>query len=357
MKNKEEIKGLMDYFQNSEDKSLQFDEEAIISSYQKDNKKQTLTIKILSIIGGLLASIAFLVFIFISGFYESKIGMIILGSFLISGSVLINHKQNNISIDTFSVSAYIIGFVLIGIGCDQFKIEANSIIIGFIFVALGVLCFAHNYILTFVSVLIINGSILSLIFINEKFNLFHIYVSILTLLMTFYFLKEATIITKLKIKSLLYNPVRIGLVFSFLSGLIFLSRKSYMSLTLDYNWLSSIVIITAIIFIISKLLAVLNITDIKHIISVYVLTILSLLPTALSPAIAGSILIILLCFWVNHKTGFVLGIISFIYFLSRYYYDLNLTLLTKSILLMLTGVLFITLYLFINKKTTSNEKV
>lgn len=357
MKNKENIKELMDYFQNSEAKPLEFDEEAIISSYKKDNKNQTLAIKILSVIGSLLASLAFVVFLFISGFYESKIGMITLGSLLIGSSILINHKQNNISIDTFSVAAYIIGFVLIGVGCDQLSVDINFIIIGFIIIALGVLFFIHNYILTFVSVLIINGSILSLIFINEKYNLFHIYVSILTLLMTFYFLKEAVIITKFKIKSLLYNPIRIGLIFSFLFGLIFLGRRSFITLTPDYNWLSSIIIISVIIFITSKLLIILNITDKKHMISIYALVILSLLPTALSPAIAGSILIILLCFWVNHKTGFVLGIVSFIYFLSRYYYDLNLTLLTKSILLMLTGVLFITLYLFINKKTISNEKV
>ena len=46
-----------------------------------------------------------------------------------------------------------------------------------------------------------------------------------------------------------------------------------------------------------------------------------------------------------------------IYFISQYYYDLNFTLLTKSILLFSSGVLFLLLYLFTHKNLTQNEKI
>ena len=44
MKNKDDIKVLLDYFQNTNDKPLTFDEDAIVSAYQKDNTDQSLAI-------------------------------------------------------------------------------------------------------------------------------------------------------------------------------------------------------------------------------------------------------------------------------------------------------------------------
>lgn len=357
MKDKDDIKELLDYFQNTEDRPLQFDEEAIVSAYQKDNGNQSLPIKILSVFGGILASLAFLGFLFIAGLYNSDIGLLVFGGFFIAGSIWINKEYDKIIIDTVSVSSFIIGFILLGFGCGQLKINKNIISIIFIIIAFGSLGIVQNYILSFVSVLIINGSILTLIISNKGYDFIHIYVSVLALTMTYFFLKEATIITTNKPLSKLYNPLRIGLIFSFLSGLVFLGKRGILPVSPDYIWLSSVIIISVIVYLISVLFDVLNITEKRHKIGIYVFSVLALLPTALSPAISGAILIILLSFLINYKTGLVLGIISFIYFISQYYYDLNFTLLTKSILLFSTGVLFIALYLFTYKKLTANEKV
>jgi hypothetical protein len=357
MRNKDDIKELLDYFQNTEDKPLQFDEEAIVSAYQKDNGNQSLSIKILSIFGGILASLAFLGFLFIAGLYNSNVELLVFGSIFIAVSIWINKEYDKIIIDTVSVSSFIIGFILLGFGCGQLRIDENIISISFIIIAFGSLCIVQNYILSFVSVLIINGSILTLILSNKGYDLIQVYVSVLALTMTYFFLKEATIITTNKALSKLYNPVRIGLIFSFLSGLVFLGKKGILPVSPDYIWLSSAIIISVIVYLISILFDVLNITETRHKIGVYIFTVLALLPTALSPAISGAILIILLSFLINTKTSLVLGIIAFIYFISQYYYDLNFTLLTKSILLFSTGVLFIALYLFTYKKLTANEKV
>lgn len=357
MRNKDDIKELLDYFQKTEDKPLQFDEEAIVSAYQKDNGNQSLSIKILSVFGGILASLAFLGFLFIAGLYNSDVGLLVFGGIFIIGSIWINKEYDKIIIDTVSISSFIIGFILLGFGCGQLKIDENIISIIFIIIAIGSLSIVQNYILSFVSVLIINGSILTLIISNKGYDFIHIYVSVLALTMTYFFLKEATIITTNKALSKLYNPVRTGLIFSFLSGLVFLGKKGILPVSPDYIWLSSVIVISIIIYLFSVLFDVLNITKTRHKIGIYIFTVLALLPTALSPAISGTILIILLSFLINYKTGLVLGIISFIYFISQYYYDLNFTLLTKSILLFSTGVLFIALYLFTSKKSTANEKV
>lgn len=357
MRNKDDIKELLDYFQNAEDKPLEFDEEAIIAAYQKDDGNQSLAIKILSVFGGILASLAFLGSLAIAGLYNSDIGLIVFGGIFIAGSIWINKEYDKIIIDTVSVSFFIIGFILLGFGCEQLKMNENSISIIFIIIAVGSLSIVQNYILSFVSILIINGSILTLIISNKGYDLIHIYVSVLALTMTNIFFKEAQIITTNKSLSKLYNPVKTGLIFSFLSGLVILGKKGILPVSPDYIWLSSIVIISLIVYLISNLFNILSITETRHKNGIYIFTILTLLPTALSPAISGTMLIILLSFLANYKTGLVTGIIFFIYFISQYYYDLNFTLLTKSILLFSTGVLFIALYLFTNKKLTENEKV
>lgn len=357
MRHKENIKELLDYLQTTEDKELQFDEDAIVTAYQKNNDNQSLAIKILSVFGGLLASLAFLGFLFIAGLYNSDLGLLIFGTLCIAGAIWINKVYDKIIIDTVSVSSFIIGFILFGFGLGKLQMTENAISAVFILIALFSLSIVQNYILSFISVLIINGSILTLIISNKGYDLIHIYVSALALIVTYFFLKEAKIITVSKALSKLYNPIRIGLIFSFLSGLIILGKKGILPISPDYIWLSSVIIISTIIFLLSNLFEILNITKIQNKTGIYILCILLLLPTALSPAISGAILIILLSFLVNYKTGLVLDIIAFIYFISQYYYDLNFTLLTKSILLFSSGVLFMALYLFTHKKLTSNEKV
>jgi uncharacterized membrane protein len=357
MSNKEHITDLLDYFQNTEGRPLIFDEEAIVSAYQKDSDTQSLPIKILSVFGGLLASVAFLGFFFASGLNRSEIGLLAFSGIFIVGSILISKKYDRIIIDTVSVSFFIIGFILMYMALHDLRINEDMISIVFIIIAFGTLCFVQNYILTFIAVLIINGSFLMLILSNNAYNLIHFQVAVLALAMVYFFLKEAQIITANNIFSKLYNPVRTGIMFSFLAGLLLLGKRGILPISPDYIWMSSIITISSIVYLISMIFNVLSITETRHKASIYLFAVLTLLPTALSPAISGAILIILLSFLVNYKTGLVVGIISFIYFISQYYYDLNFTLLTKSILLLASGVLFITLYLFTHKKLTTNEKI
>lgn len=360
MRNKEDIIELLEYFQSTDENPLKFDEDAILSAYQKNNDNQSLSIKILSVFGGILASLAFLGFLFITCLDYSYIWFLVFGGLFIAGSIWINKEYDKIIIEAVSVSTFIIGFILIGFGLWEFYENGyiiSMISIIFIIIAFSSLSIVPNYILSFVSVLIINGSTLTLIIWNNDYNLIHFHVSMLALATVFLFVKEAKIITTNKTFSKLYNPIRIGLIFSLLSGLVFLGKRGILPVSTDYIWISSIIIIPSIIYLISKIFNLFDLTESKHKVSIYILTLLTLLPTALSPAISGAILVILLSFMVNYKTGLAIGIISFIYFISQYYYDLNFTLLTKSILLFSSGILFIGLYLFTHKKLTSNEKV
>lgn len=361
MKTKEEIKQLLDYLQDSSEKDLKFNEEAIYTAFEKGNNHQSLAIKILSIFGGILASLLFIGFLFIAGIYDSELGLLLLGIPLIIFGAFITKVTDNILLDTLSISAYIIGFILVGAGLLQMKTDENLVCIILILIAASALFIVRSYLISFISVLIICGGFLFLMMSNNSFNLIHIYISLLALILTFIYLKEAKLMTFSKAFSQIYDSVRISLIFCFLAGLYLLGRNyrlaNIVEYSFEYFWISSVVIILAILYVISHLFEMLNIKKSEQKYGIYALSVLILLPTVFAPAISGAILIILLSFLVNYKTSLVIGIVAFIYFISQYYYDLHYTLLTKSIVLFCSGILFLGLYFLTHKKLSSDEKI
>lgn len=356
MRNKENIKELMDALRTSTEREIHFDEEAIVSVYQKKETDQPLAVKILSIFGGILACLAFIGFLFIAQIFSSKEGMNVFGGICIAGAAVLSRFSKKVITDTLSVSFYVTGFSLLGFGLSS---HDNTMQLTFIGISLCVLFLVQNYILSFISVLILNGSILSLIITNDLYDLAYIFITVQALIVTFIFLKEAKIITANRILSGLYDPVCIGMTLSFIAGLAYIGFEDELSvpvLTL-YSGLSSAVIILAVLYVVSVLLKKLQVTHTRFKIIIYVLTALILLPTALSPAISGAILVILLSFLVNYKTGLVLACVALIAFIGKLYYDLQFTLLLKSILLFSSGIMFLAIYAFIHKKLISHEKI
>ena len=349
----------MDYLQTNEEKTLNFDNEAINAAYQKNNGTQSLAIKILSVFGGILASWVFWGFIIVAELYESETVSMILGVILFASAIYMSKKfDRKIIFDTIIVSLFISGFILIGFAFDSMDMNKNTICILSIIIAFLSIFITQKYIISFISTLIISGNILGLILLNSSYDFIHIYIAVFVAVITYFFLNEAKIISANNILSKLYNPIRTGLIFSFVAGLTFVGIRWLHFVSYNFIWLSSIATICAVIYLFhNNLFEIFKINKRQHKILIYIFIILVLLPTAFSPAISGTILLILLSFYVNYKTGLVLGIISFIYFISQYYYDLNLTLLTKSILMFSSGIIFLIIYLFTSKKLMTNEKI
>lgn len=357
MKNREEINKLLHSFRSSVDRPVQVNEEAIAAAYQHNEGNQPLVVKILSVCGGVLSSLAFLGFLIISRLYESETGLLLSGGILIAGSVWLNKVSGKIITDTISVSSFIIGFFLLGFGLSEMKVGGDGINLLFILIASATLAIAHTFILSVVSVLILNGCVLSLIISNKVYDLVNVQVSALALALTYISLKEAMIITSNRVLCKLFSPVRTGLMFAFLACLFCLGKQGVLPVLQKYVWCSSVVIMVMIVYLASRLLKIFSIHEARHRASVYAFIVLLLLPTVFSPAITGALLLILLSYQAHYRTGFASGIIFFIYFICQYYYDLSFTLLTKSILLFLTGILFIALFVLTYKSLTTDEKV
>ena len=349
----EKLKELIQQIGSLEGDSFKVSEEALFKEYQKRNNQQSnLAIKILSIVGGILASLTFMGFLFIAGIYNSSSALLLIGSVLIALAIVLNRMYQKIVIDTFSICIYLIGLSLVVFGLADLMFDENMIVILCIVLALGCLYLSKSYLLSFVSVLTVSICFLTLIISNDVYDFIHLYVWVYTCLLVYFFLNEANLI-----RYKLYDPIRVGLLFSLLFGLIAIGKEGLMPLNSDYTWVSSLISIISILYLVGKIVALMEADSLKLKGWIYLLTTAALLPTFFAPSISGALLIMLLCFMVNYKTGFAIGIIALVYFVGQYYYDLNFTLLTKSIILFSSGIVFLLFYLFLTKKFNAHEKV
>ena len=91
-------------------------------------------------------------------------------------------------------------------------------------------------------------------------------------------------------------------------------------------------------------------------IGIYILCIVICLPTVFAPYLSGSLLLILICFHYGYKAECAASLLLFIYAVSKYYYDLNLSLLTKSMTLFFIGIACITAWYFLHSKKNKTWK-
>ena len=358
MNKENNIKEILNQIQHSEGESFIYDEIAIENEYKKLSAEPSgLAIKVVSIFGGILAAMAFIGFLIIAGLYDSETGLIFFGLVFIGIAIYINLKFDKLILDTFSITAFLIGFYLLAFGLISLHLNENLICLLFIIIALISLYISQNYILSFIAVLIINGSLLYMTVNFRSYHLIHIYNAVLLAALCYFFLNEAKLITYGRTISKLYNPLRTGLIISVITGLVFVGKKQLFYFSSDYRWLSSIITIPLIIYVVSVICDILKVRKLQTKILIYGTILAFLLPTVYSPAISGSLLIILLSFLVTYKTGLAFGVIAFIYFISQFYYDLSFTLLTKSMILLLSGIILLLLYLFTFKQLKKNEEI
>jgi hypothetical protein len=341
-----------------EGETFKVDNESISNEYQTiDNNQSSLAIKILSIFGGIFGMIIFLVALAVSSFFDDGIGFIILGSVFFLAALIINRTTTTIFLDTISVSSFVVGFILWDFGLFDLEFEETSICLFNMLVALIALILSRNYIYTFLSILVFQISSLFLITFNDAHNLVHAYIGINITILTAWILNEAQIITSSKALARIYAPVRIGLIFSVIIGLGLIGIKGFYFNIDGVNliWISSISTILIMLYLISIILKTLEINSIRAKVIVFIISALILESIIYAPAISGAMVLLLLCFYTNYKTGIAINIIALVYFVGQYYYDLNLTLLNKSIILFSSGILFLILYFLTHKKLMSNE--
>ncbi len=303
-------------------------------------------IKILSIIGGFVAGVLFLVFLFLSGILESETSMAVTGVIFIIGTLAGSRLLGNHTfLDASIISIYILGCVLMAIGSGGLY-SACSILI---MTSLVTLLVTNKYVLVFISILLLNGSIAGLYFDSNAGQWLHLHTTITIIALICICFGEAELISSTPKINRLYKPVVMGLFVSLAAMLLAIALQSVWDDTgISYGWVLSLFTWAGIMFLVMQIMRVCSVST-RNSIVFYILAVLILLPTLHAPAISVAVFMILLSFRYNYKPAFVMSIALLIYALIQYYYDLSITLLAKSGFLFFSGMLFLAMWLLFRK--------
>lgn len=353
------VNSLLQDLQEKHGDSFTYDQEAIEKEVEiQSSQFSNLAIKILSVIGGVLGSLFFLGFLLILGFYDAPEIALVMGIVLILVAIRIDRNETSVLLDTVSISNFLIGGFLVGFGLvEQTGRDENVLILVAMVIALISFFLAKGFMLRMICVLIFNGSCLAFILENRINFAFHF--QIIFLLAGFIGLSffEAKLVSKNVFWNSIYKPLHAGFLLSLSFGLFLLANGWKMEVYFFYDWISSIAIFLANLFVVFKIISGLQLNEEKNKIWIYGLSVFVFLPTFLMPSIGGAILVLLVSYHLGHRVGIALGMIGLVYFGMQFYYDLNLTLLTKSIILMISGIVFLSAYYFYNKTFTKSESL
>lgn len=317
-------------------------------------QKNNLTIHVVSIIGGILTAIFLLGFLALSSIIDSQESSLIAGCVLMIATLTISRLIIKPFLDAMNITLYIAGCVLLAFG-----ISDNVNILFGVLLGVSILTFilSKGFILPFLSVILFNISLFG--------EIAHLYSSWYPLQIAVVPIVAAFLLTNLYERRLLnrlkesnysskYRPFHAGL---FISSIFALSGTSSTYLTSGMNeWIISIFLWMGILLMVHKIMRVMEVENPASKAGIYLLSVVICLSTLFAPYVSGSLLLILICFHYGYKAECGAALLLFVYSISKYYYDLNTTLLVKSLTLFFIGIALITAWYFFTQKRTNNEK-
>jgi hypothetical protein len=313
-------------------------------------------VKIVSVIGGMMATQFFLGFLLIGGITESPIALSIIGLMLIIGSLFALRKVDLLIADTIAICSYLTGFVLVALAQNLWKVSINQAAVIQLVIALVTLIFIRHTILAFFAFSIVMGCGLFLFFNNSLLTWVQIWPAALSIALVILYEKEAGIVCFLGKMASWYRPLLLVVALVFIGMLQLLGKRHLVDgISEDFSYVS-ILLLLLFVRLVFQTVPLLDVPDRNQRIIITAVVTSILLPTLISPAIVGILLLLLLSFRSGDRWIWILSLVSLIVFMSEYYYDLYYTLLTKSYILMGTGAGFLLLYFFTRKKWLAHER-
>lgn len=317
-------------------------------------QKNNLTIQVLSITGGILTAFFFLGFLILTSILRSELSCLIFGSILIIATLSANRILTKPFLDAMNITCYIAGCALVSFGMNR---NIAILFILLLVISILTLLLSKGFILPFLAAILFNialfGEITHLFSSSYPLQIATVPVVALFLLMNLFELKLLTNGSK---KFLIkYPPIHSGI---FVTCLILLGSISINYLTSGTsNWILSVFMWAGLLVMVQRIMQVMEVKKVIHQICIYALCLIVCIPTIYAPYLSGSLLLILICYHYGYKTECAASLLLFIYTISKYYYDLNLTLLVKSITLFFTGIALIIAWYYFTQKRTQHEKI
>lgn len=352
---------------NGED--LVVDEPAMLTELQHEkNQYNNLVIKIITAIGSVLTCLFFLAFLFAAGLWKNESAVMVFGCFLVITGIVMAIRNVPFFLTSLAVTLIIAGHILIAIGyMSEFR-QPSGLYLLFILIAVALTLFTNRGILHFLSMSLTINSIFLLI--REVSPLYANW-SVLLLLcsLLFFTMKEVSLINTYSWLRERYRPFQAALFASYLlahfipellirthsyslmghADMELVTNSSYWQQMLlqPYPWANSIGILIVANYILRKLKAEQNI---HLLINVALIAILILCWKA--SLLTGMLFLLLLSIHFGYTVSAWVSLVAFAYSIIVFYYDLNINLLSKSIILMSSGALMMLCWYFFSKKQT-----
>lgn len=325
-------------------------EEALIESLSEKGHKSYISIIAVTVAGGTIGAVAFLGFLFTIKFYEHAIAALATGIIMFLFSVFHSHLIKKKISETISLSVFLVGNFLIGVSCmdEPLLLGFNYLLLVFTIIAIVTLIWTRSKILAFIAKSMLIGCAVGFLFENKLPNLIHLITIACSLISGALFVFEANVLAMRNRLSEIYEPVRYATTFGGLGGLEFFSGFHWAGFDERFLWLSSIVPLVWSFVILYPLLQ--NHTLIKWLVAVALIAV-----GIASPTMISALSVLLIGFGFSNKLLMFMGGWSLVNSITQFYLNLNISLLNKSMVLMLTGMLFLAAYIIIHKSTKANE--
>jgi hypothetical protein len=320
------------------------DEPALLAH---ESKATPTSVTFLQIAGGFLGSLAFLALMFVLNIYDYPYLVLGLGTLFTAISLLNSRLLKNSLPDTISIFLYIIGCFLSMMGGVQLKLDTNLIISIVSGIAVISIITTKNKLIAFTAAVFFIASLIAFTSENRWENGIHAIVNLCLATSFLLMAKESQLLHARNHFSETGSAIGSATAIAGLMIFHFISLSHFMKMEERFIWTSSLTALAVCLLVIHKLS--------KSKWTTIVAALILAAPSILAPAIVGGLAITLIGFGYSKKTLWVLGVLSFIQFTIQFYYDLKFTLLDKSIMMMVTGALFLTAY-FIYKSHESKQE-
>ncbi len=330
---------------------LDLEEKGFTFNQSPDNNTQQkeagvpFIVKVLSVFGGITTMCFVLVLLALLNFHKHDTLTIAFGLGFVVGGILMSRHKLSLLFNSFGITMYLSGVALTLFGMDGHHIS-DEVMFCVVFV-IGAISwiFSGSYLMKTLAFISTGLALVASNYTDVKIPLQFLLVVYLILFSCAIFLEGHLLSSEWKFNRLFYS-LRSGSLFLLLFLLVCLSLNIE-DFNVSSKWFSSIPFVIILFYLTHKLSLKLQL---KSPVYAYIITGLICTSVFMAPSLIGGLTLVLATFYVNYKTGFYLGLVSIIYFVSRYYYDLNLTLLEKSGVMFGTGLILVFIYLIIRKQ-------
>lgn len=305
-----------------------------------EQQQSKLAIKVFASIGAWISALLFWFFLASTELLGSQPGMLIFGSILIAASLIFSRlNYRNLVLDPFTLAFGILGQFILGHALMEWLDDGTGFLLLAIAIESVILWLTRNTIQRFGSTMVLLLCLTGLQFEHLDGESFPLFTAAVLAVFAWAWTKEPKLLVKLRVLTNHFLPGTSALaIFGLVAAITSIGAHDY---SLDSWWWNAagILLAATIIWVGWENLK----SHPGKINPAWLLTgaAVAMVPLVFTPGILAGILVMTVGFSRGQYKLAGLGLVGLTFFLIAFYYNLQVSLLTKSLYLMASGVFFL----------------